>query len=147
MDTYEMEIRADELASKIKEANGDLSSAYKQFEIEKKEIEKFMPIEAIIPGEENQSIGMALKTTQDGKSFWEIYSESITKKLCDRNGKLHDLATQGLASSAGAIVTAVASTLAFPPVALGLAVPIAAILATTSLEAFCDWTQEGTSDT
>src|SRR5215510_3612615 len=142
MNTYEMEIKANELASRIKEANGDLSSAYNQFEIERQEIEKLMPIEAILTTDEGHSAGMALKKAHGGEEFWKIYSKAIKKKLCSRNEKLYGLAKLGLASSAGATVTAVVTSLALPPAALGLAVPVAAIIATTGLEAFCEWTEE-----
>jgi hypothetical protein len=146
MNNYELEIRANKIASEIKEANGDLSSAYRQFELEKEEIEKYMPIEAIIPVSEGPSLGMALKTVQDGESFWSVYSQAIKKKLCHPDGKLQRLAKLGLSTSAGAIVTSIISTLALPPTALGIAVPIAAILVTTGLEAYCEWSQEEPDD-
>ncbi|MEL6159939.1 MAG: hypothetical protein AAFR18_12030 [Cyanobacteria bacterium J06627_32] len=142
MNRHELEIKANELASKIKSSNGDLSDAYKQFEVEIKEIEKSMPIESVIPSDAPHGLGMALKTVEDGESLWNVYSDSIKAKLCDPNGKLHNLVDIGLASSTGAVVTAILETLVFPPAAIGMVVPIAAILVTTGLEAYCEWTEE-----
>ena len=85
---------------------------------------------------------MALKTEEGGKGFWKIYSEIIRDKICDPREKLYSLFKTGLASSAGAIATSLSSMVLLPPVAVGLIVPIAAILATTGLDAFCAWSQK-----
>jgi hypothetical protein len=146
VDKYEIEIKAIELAAKIENANGDLLLAYKQFEVIKSDIEKVMPLEAIIPSTDDSGIGMALNKIKDGEDFWKIYSTAIRNKLCNKNDKLYTLMNTGLSASAGAIATSVTSMLALPPAAVGLAIPIAAILATTGLEAFCKWTQEKDND-
>ena len=147
MNNYELEIEANKLALKIEADDGKLDKAYKQFETEIKKIEKIMPIEAIIPDDnKSQALGLARKEEEGGEVFWNIYSKSVKNKLCDPKGKLNKLANLGISTSAGAIATEIVSILAFPPSALGLAVPIAAILATTGLESYCEWSRKSEND-
>lgn len=99
------------------------------------------PPEMLLPtGQERR--GVALSRSKDGKSFWTVYAEVVRDELCRSGGQLHRLIKAGLSRSATAILTTVMIGLGLPAVAIGIAVPIAAILAAEGVDVFCRVTEE-----
>lgn len=116
-----------------------VSSAYSELE---KAVQAFenegYPVEAIIPHGEATSLGVKAS----GRTFFEIYSGLIRKNLCAPDGEFNKLIKSGVNSSVGAVLTAIVTSLGIPLVALGIMIPIAAIIANTGLDAFCELTEE-----
>jgi hypothetical protein len=112
-------------------AYSDLEKAVRQFE------SGGYPLESIIPQGQDAKLGFSLKRA-DGKTFCEIYSDMLRKRLCSPGGEFHKLAKSGINSSVSAILTAIVSSLGIPMAALGIIIPIAVIIAYTGLDAFCE---------
>jgi hypothetical protein len=104
------------------------------------------PIDAIVPTGAEPQLGFSLARARDGKSFWNVYAQIVREDLCKTNGELRRLVDTGLSGSAGAILTAVMTGLGLPGAALAIAVPIAAILAASGVEAFCQFSSAGHSN-
>src|SRR5688572_23376030 len=68
------------------------------------------------------------RRTRDGQSFWDVYAQVLRENLCKPDGELYKLVKAGLHTSTGAIITAVMTGLGLPFAAIGIVVPIAAIL-------------------
>jgi hypothetical protein len=98
------------------------------------------PIESLLP-HGSAKLGAALAERKSGRDFWAVYADVIRGSLCKKNSELQKLAKAGLSGSAGAIVPALITGLGLPPAALGIAVPLAAIIAALGIDAFCQWTQ------
>ena len=98
-------------------------------------------LESIIPRGEEASLGFSLRSG-DSRTFFEIYSRLIRKRLCTPNGEFNKLIKSGLNSSVGAVLTAIVSSLGIPVMALSIMIPIAAIITNTGLDAFCALTEE-----
>jgi hypothetical protein len=130
-----------ELIQKQIENNGielgyeELQKAIKKFE------DEGYPLESIIPESADSGLGFSLKRA-DGKTFWEIYSKAIRKSLCDEKGEFNKLFKNNITASVTAIVAALVSGLGLPLFALGIVAPIAAIIATTGVDAFCEFNKE-----
>ena len=134
------ERHADELAAAIQHAQS-LDPAYAVIEQSLARVrESGLPVESLLPAGERR-LGFSLKRAKSGKSFWENYADVVRKKLCTKNSKLRTLADSGATLSAGALVGVVAAALALPAVAIGIATGIAAIIATSGIDAFCEYTK------
>jgi hypothetical protein len=99
------------------------------------------PPEMLLPtGQERR--GVALSRSKDGRSFWAVYADVVRDELCRSGGQLQRLIKAGLSRSATAILTTVMIGLGLPAIAVGIAVPIAAILAAEGVDAFCRVTDD-----
>jgi hypothetical protein len=135
--------QAIESARELKEivtTQGD-AAAYSRLEaaIRAYEAEGY-PIEAIIPAGAETGLGFSLRRA-DGRTFFEIYSALLRKRLCTRNGQFSKLVKAGLHTSVGAVLTEIVNTLGIPPVALGIMIPIAVVIVQTGVDAFCEFTE------
>lgn len=119
----------------VASAYSELGKAIQEFENEG------YPLDSIIPQGEDAKLGFSLRNA-NGETFFEIYAALIRKKLCGADKEFNKLIRSGVASSAGAILTTIVTTLGIPLVALGLMIPIAVIIANTGLDAFCEFTAE-----
>jgi hypothetical protein len=99
------------------------------------------PLESVIPQGEEAGLGFSLQSA-DGRTFFQIYSKLIRKSLCAPDGEFNKLIKSGLNTSVGAVLTAIVTSLGIPIVALGIMVPIAAVIANTGVDAFCTLTEE-----
>ncbi len=99
------------------------------------------PLDAIVPAQAEQQVGFSLRRAKDGKSFWSIYGRILRDELCKPGGDLHKLATAGIQTSAGAILGVLVSALGPPGAAIGVLVPIAALIASRGVDAFCEFTR------
>jgi len=100
------------------------------------------PIESIIPQGTDSKLGFSLKSA-DARDFWGIYAALIRKRLCDSEGELGKLIESGISTSVGAVLTAIVTALGIPAVALGIMIPIAAIIVNTGVDAFCAMSETG----
>ncbi len=98
------------------------------------------PIESIIPEGESE-LGFSLSEI-NSKDFFKAYSKLIRNNLCKEDGELSKLVSSGIASSTGAVLTAIVTTLGIPAVALSVMIPIAVIIVNTGVEAFCEITSD-----
>jgi hypothetical protein len=131
-------VAADALAETVRQEGQDsalsvLEDALRAFD------ESGHPIESLLPHGDAQ-LGAALARRKSGQAFWAVYADVIRHSLCKKNSELQKLAKAGLSGSAGAIVPALITGLGLPPAALGIAVPLAAIVASLGVDAFCQWT-------
>lgn len=133
-----------EAAIRLKQDLGDSDTAAAYPELEKAvqalEDEGY-PIDAIIPQGADAALGFSLRAA-DGRTFFNIYSKLIRKSLCAPGGEFNKLIKSGLNSSVGAVLTVIVTSLGIPLVALGVVIPIAVIIASTGLDAFCEMTEQ-----
>jgi len=140
--TSSPERAADELALAIQQQGGSLEPAFHALEAGIRQIRSSgLPLESILP-EGERGFGFAAADVRDGESFWRVYGKVVRKKLCARNSKLRRLAETGAQITGGSIVGTVMASLGLPPVAIGIATPIAAIIAALGIEAFCEYTRQ-----
>ena len=133
-----------EAAIRLKQDLGDADPAAAYPELEKAVHafeEEGYPIDAIIPQGADSTLGFSLRSA-DGRTFFDIYSKLIRKSLCAPGGEFNKLIKTGLHSSVGAVLTVIVTTLGIPLVALGVVIPIAVIIASTGVEAFCEMTEQ-----
>jgi hypothetical protein len=132
--------KADEIAEQVRAAG--LDPAYAELE---RALQGFTaagyPLESILPADA-RAVGFSLRRASDGKSFWEVYATTIRAELCKPDGELHSLTKAGLSGSASAILTALVSGLGLPVAAVGIAIPIAGILAAKGVDAFCEFSRD-----
>lgn len=132
---------AKQVADQIMSQGGSLAPAYKALESGFVQFQQSgLPLESLIPAGEH-GLGFTAQHTKDGRSFWEIYGKIVRKKLCSKNSKLHSLAQNGAQISAGALVGIIMGALALPAAAIGIAAPIAGIIAGLGIDAFCEYTE------
>jgi hypothetical protein len=117
-------------------AMGELDRALEEFR------DSGHSIESILPPDDGK-LGFSLVRARDGKSFWAIYAEVLRNRLCKTDGEFGKLARAGLSGSAGAIATAILTALSFPSAAFAVVVPMAAIVASGGIDAFCKFTEDG----
>jgi hypothetical protein len=138
MTREEAERAADRLAREIQASGGSLDCAFMELE---KGLAAFkmsgLPIESLLPTGEH-GLGFRIRNKKSGKSFWETYSKLIRKSLCSKRGELSKAVKAGAASTAGSLVSWIIVSLGLPPEALVVAVPIAGIISTTGVDAFCE---------
>jgi hypothetical protein len=137
------EAYADQLANEIHSLNGSLTPAYTAFEVAIEKVRQSgLPIEALLPAGD-RGLGFSAKNIKDGQSFWAIYGKVVRKKLCAKNSKLRTHVQTGIHITAGSIVGFVASALGLRPAIAGAIIaPVAAIVATMGIDAFCEYTKE-----
>lgn len=132
---------ADELASEIREQGGSFEPAYRALEAGIEQVRQSgLPLESVLLQGE-PGLGFAAADVRDGESFWHVYAKVVRKKLCARDSKLRRLAESGVQLSAGGLVGVVMTSLMLPPVAIGIAAPLAAIIASLGIDAFCEYTK------
>jgi hypothetical protein len=132
---------AERLADEIQSQGGSLAPAYEAFEVGISQFQQSgLPLEALIPAGE-RGLKFTASHTKDGKSFWSVYGKIVRNKLCTKNSKLQSLARSGAQLSAGSLVGVVMAALALPAAAIGIAAPIAAIIASLGIDAFCEYTK------
>jgi hypothetical protein len=66
----------------------------------------------------------------------------IRDALCKPDGDLGKLVHAGLSGSTSAIVTTIMLSLALPAAAISIVAPIAAIIASLGVNAFCEWSSQ-----
>lgn len=92
----------------------------------------FAPTEFLPPGGDlNFSAGDA------AAKFYKAYVKHLRPKICTENGDLRKTVGNALNAGAGALLPAMALVLAIPPAAVVFLAPIAAILVSVGLDAFC----------
>lgn len=132
-----------QLATKLNEDinRKGVASAYSELERAIRAFEnEGYPLDCIIPTGEDSRLGFSLRSA-DGRTFFQIYSNLIRKRLCTPNGEFNKLIKGGVNSSVGAVLTAIVSSLGIPAVALGIMIPVAVIIANTGIDAFCALTE------
>lgn len=131
---------AEQVAAQVRE-KGSIDPAYTAFEAGIAQFQQSgLPLEALIPSGE-RGLGFAAKNMKDGKSFWSVYGSLVRKKLCQKDSKLRKLAETGTQLSASTLVGVVMASLALPVAAIGIAAPIAGIIAGLGIDAFCEYTK------
>jgi len=139
----ESEELADQVAAQIRQQGGSLEPAYQAFETGIAQLQQSgLPLESIVPAGE-QGLGFAARHPKDGKSFWAIYGKIVRKTLCAKDSKLYVLAHSGAQISAASLVGMIMAALALPIAAIGIAAPIAGIIASLGIDAFCEYTEPG----
>jgi hypothetical protein len=134
---------ADMLVRQI-QASGDLEPAYAALDAGLAQFEESgFPIEALLPADGEAGMGFAA-VARTGNGFWRRYREAVRKSLCSHDGELGKAVRPVIQGGTGAIITAIIATLALPVVAIPVIVPLAAILVTIGLDAFCDGQNEPT---
>ena len=98
------------------------------------------PIEAIIP--EDQAAGLGNLRTISGREIWEVYKRKLRQGVCAEGGEFHKAIKSGVPVAVGSVLTTIVTALGLPMFALAIAVPIAALIVNTGLDAFCELTEE-----
>ena len=132
-------LAADQLAATVQRdgvepAYAELEAAIRNFQ------EEGYPIESILPQGSDARLGFSLRST-DGKGFFEAYSKMLRKCLCGANGEFHKLIKSGVNTSVGAVLAAMVNSLGIPSAAMGVMIPVAAIIAKVGVDAFCEVTR------
>ena len=125
------------LDRKVKSLGIEVGFAELESAISALEKEGFPP-EALMP----QTAEMPLGFSFSPQKFWPAYKKILREKLCSEEGELGKLIKSGGSASVGAILTSIVTSLAIPPAALGLMVPIAVIIVNTGIDAFCSCSDE-----
>jgi hypothetical protein len=136
--------RAIEAATRLSDLVGrdGTEPAYRSLEAAVREFEaQGYPIEAIIPQGADPGLGFSLKSVT-GSKFYKAYKALLRDRLCASDGEFNRLLKANLSSSIGAILTALVTGLGLPVFALGIAIPLAVLIANTGLDAFCDVAKE-----
>ena len=138
----DLERDAERVLGEIQRADGSLEPAYASLEVELNKFrESGLPIEAILPAGEI-GLGFRLRKAQDARSFWEIYKGLIRQKVCSSRSELRKHINAATSGAAGAIVGWIITALALPAAAAAIAVPVAAIIASLGIDAFCEYQKE-----
>jgi hypothetical protein len=125
----------------IQQEGGSFEPAFRAMEAGIQQVrDSGLPLESILP-ESERGLGFAAKDVRDGESFWRVYGKVVRKKLCANNSKLRRQAEAGIQFTAGSIVATVMALLTLPPAAIGIATPIAAMIASLGIDAFCEYTK------
>jgi len=130
---------AEQLAASVRDtgvqpAYAELETAIRGFQ------EEGYPLESILPQGSDARLGFSMRSA-DGRTFFQIYAALLRKSLCGADGEFNKLIKSGTSSSVGAILGAMVIALGIPPIALGIMVPVAAIIANLGLDSFCEMTK------
>jgi len=134
---------AEELMGQIRIRGGDLGPAFEALEAAIPAFEKAgYQLEALLPSSHDAGLGFGKPGSRTGRGFWEVYSQAVRSSLCDPVGELRSAVKLGLGTSATSVVGAIMSVLALPLAACAIVAPIAAILMTIGLDAYCEWSKD-----
>lgn len=130
----ELKTAADTLQTEI--SGGDLSAAYAALSDQLRVASQEVDLDSYLPGG-TAELGMAAGRG-DAATFFAAFRRRMRDKLCAEGGELTTLSKVGAHTTASQIVTALLTVVPLPLEAAGLLYPIAAIIATTGIEAFCE---------
>jgi hypothetical protein len=95
----------------------------------------------ILPSDTSQRLGLTARRAirPDGKTFWNVYSETVCDALCRNKNELNSIVKKTAGSATASLVTYVLAALSLPPTAVLLAATIAGILLALGVDAFCKY--------
>jgi len=134
---------AEQLALKVRNSNGNLSTIYYKLEeilINYRktggDLDLVMPSLYEIDFEYN-------RTYPDGRSIWIAYADVLHEELCSPNGIIRKTIETETNPSGASIVTIIMSQLKLPPSSTMIVAPIAASILGLGVKAFCKHGSDG----
>lgn len=128
---------AEQLAIKIRNSNGNLSTVY--YKIEEILInyrKSGGDIDLVMPSIYEVDINYN-HTSPDGRSIWVAYADVLHEELCNPNGILHKMINGETNVTGTSIVLLIMNQLRLPPSSAMIVAPIAASILGLGVKAFC----------
>jgi hypothetical protein len=133
---------ADQLASKVRRSANPESVLQKSFEDALKALDNNnIAPDAFVPATGGTERLAFARDAKGHKALLDVYLDILRDKLCTKDSELQKMTQAGIHAVTASIVTLVITTLGLSVVAFPIAVPLAAILVTTGMEAFCKWSE------
>ncbi len=128
---------AEQLALKVRNSNGDLSTIYYKLEEILINYRKTgEDVELVLPGIYEIDLEYN-RTNPDGRSIWNLYADALHEELCSPNGILHKEIDKECGNKGTSIVMLVMNQLRLPPSSAMIVAPIAASIIGLGPKAFC----------
>ena len=128
---------AESLAAAIRQG-GSFEPVYEAFSKAIRQIEDTgISLDEVVQLNGQYALGYNKYSTDSGRSFWKAYSEVIRSSLCQKSGELRSQIKTVITAGAGSTISSLMILLGLPIAAAPLLAPIAAILLTLGIDAFC----------
>ena len=128
---------AEQIASNLRESNGNLGIVYYKIEqvlLNYKKTGK--DLDLIMPGIYEADFEYS-RTYPDGRSIWSIYADVLHDDLCNPNGILHTKIKSNINISGSIVVQLIIDHLNLPQSSAMIVSPVAASILGLGVKAFC----------
>ncbi len=130
-------VLAEQLAIKVRNSNGNLSTVYYKLEEVLINYRKTgVDIDLVMPSIYEVDIEYN-RTSPDGRSIWMAYADVLHDDLCDPTGTLHKKVEMENNATGISIVLLIINQLRLPPSSAMIVAPIAASILGLGVKAFC----------
>lgn len=134
---------AEQLALKVRNSSGDLSTIYYKLEEILINYRKTgADVDLVLPGIYEIDLEYN-RTNPDGRSIWNLYADALHEELCNPNGILHKEIDKECGPKGVSIVILVLNQLRLPPSSAMIVAPIAASIIGLGSKAFCKHENKG----